>query len=81
MGTQERAFRLYYASMTDAELLHNAANRTSFVETAQRVLDDELDHRRLSLPVPGVPPVHHSALWNWSHHLAQRLHLSHHSAG
>ena len=81
MGTQERAFRLYYASMTDAELLHNAANRQSFVEMAQRVLDDELDHRHLSLPVPLVPAMQHSALWNWSHDLVQRLHLSHHSAG
>jgi hypothetical protein len=81
MGTQERAFRLYYASMTDAELLHTAANRKSFVAMAQRVLDDEMGRRQLSLPLPNAPPVHHSALWNWSHHLAERLHVSHHPAG
>jgi hypothetical protein len=81
MGSQERAFRLYYASMTDGELLQTAANRKSFVAIAQWVLGDELDRRHLSLPVPSTPPVHHSTLWNWSHHLAERLHLSHHPAG
>ena len=81
MGTQEHAFRLYYASMTDAELLQTAANRKSFVAMAQRVLSDELDRRHLSVPVAEVPPARHSALWIWGHHLAERLRLSHHPAG
>jgi len=81
MGTQERAFRLYYASMTDAELLQTADNRQSFVSLAQQVLGEELDRRHLSVPVPSAPPTRHSALWNWSHHLAERLHLAHHAAG
>jgi hypothetical protein len=81
VGTQEHAFRLYYASMTDAELLQTAANRKSFVTMAQRVLGDEMDRRHLSVPLPNTVPIRHSAFWNWTRHLAERLHLSHHPAG
>ena len=38
MRTQEQAFKAYYASMSDAELLAVANNRTSFIATAQKVL-------------------------------------------
>ena len=51
MTAQEQAFRAYYASMTDAELLKIAANKNSFIEVAQKVLADELMKRNL-----GVPP-------------------------
>ena len=50
MTTQEHAFRAYYASMTDAELLQTAANRTSFVDIAQRLLAEELTRRYLAIP-------------------------------
>jgi hypothetical protein len=49
MRTQEQAFKAYYASMSDAELLAVANNRTSFIPTAQKVLDEEL-HRRQVTP-------------------------------
>jgi hypothetical protein len=52
MTVQEQAFRAYYASMTDAELLRIAANRSSFVDIAQKVLADELKKRNLAVP-PG----------------------------
>ena len=49
MTTQEQAFTAYYASMTDAELLRTAANRASFVETAQRLLAQEMARRHLEV--------------------------------
>ena len=52
MTIQERAFRAYYASMTDAGLLRIAANRSSFVDIAQKVLTDELKKRNLTV-APG----------------------------
>jgi len=52
MTIQEQAFRAYYASMTDAGLLRIAANRSSFVDIAQRVLTDELKKRNLTV-APG----------------------------
>ena len=51
MGRQEQAFRAYYGSMTDAELLEVAANKTSFIGIAQKILADELDQRHLTSPV------------------------------
>ena len=51
MTTQEEAFREYYASMTDAELLRIAANKISFVDIAQKVLADELVKRNLIVPL------------------------------
>jgi len=38
MTIQEQAFRAYYASMTDEELLRTAANKSSFVDIAQKLL-------------------------------------------
>jgi hypothetical protein len=64
--------------MTDAELLKTAANRISFVVVAQRVLVEELHRRGLTSAPPSAPPMPHSAIWNWSHRLADRIH--HHSA-
>ena len=50
MTRQEQALSAYYASMTDAELLSIAANRTSFIEVAQQALDHELAKRNLTVP-------------------------------
>lgn len=50
MPIQEQAFRIYYASMTDAEVLAVAKNRKSFIPVAQNVLDEELKRRQLTLP-------------------------------
>lgn len=47
MTIQEQAFITYYASMTDAELLQVASNRTSLVEVAQKTLANELVKRNL----------------------------------
>ena len=49
MTTQEEAFTAYYKAMTDAELLRTAANKTSFVDVAQRLLTEELTRRHLEL--------------------------------
>jgi hypothetical protein len=68
MTTQEHAFRAYYASMSDSDLLQIAANRVSFIGTAQRVLADELDKRHLTPSEAPVRPVRHSAFWNWARH-------------
>jgi hypothetical protein len=57
MGVQEQAFRTYYASMSDAKLLETAAHRSSFIEAAQRVLDEEFSRRHLALP---AKPLEHS---------------------
>jgi hypothetical protein len=59
MTTQEQAFRAYYASMTDAELLGIAANKISFIDIAQKVLADELVKRNLTVPLgePSRPTV------------------------
>jgi len=79
--SQEHAFRAYYASMSDADLLQTAANRSSFIAIAQRILADELRKRELT-PLPGPAlPVRHSAFWTWADHLAKltsRLHRPRH---
>ena len=54
MTIQEQAFRAYYASMTDEELLRTAANKSSLVDIAQKLLADELVKRNLTVP-PGGP--------------------------
>lgn len=81
MRSPEQAFRAYYASMTDADLLQTAANQSSFIPIAQRILVDELGKRSLTpLPRP-APPVLHSALWVLRSHLAgftRRLYHPHH---
>ena len=51
MTIQEQAFITYYASMTDAELLQVASNKTSLIEVAQKTLDNELGKRNLVTPV------------------------------
>lgn len=80
MRSQEQAFRAYYASMTDAELLETAANRNSFIGVAQKILTQELDSRGLTPSPPLHLPERHSAFWNWGHHLVERFHHPHHSA-
>ncbi len=57
MRVQEQAFRAYYASMTDGELLKTAANRSSFVDLAQQILSEELTRRKLALPAEVPPPA------------------------
>ena len=51
MTIQEQAFITYYASMTDAELLQVASNKTSLIEVAQKTLANELVKRNLVIPV------------------------------
>jgi hypothetical protein len=51
MTIQQQAFITYYASMTDAELLQVASNKTSLIEVAQKTLDNELGKRNLVTPV------------------------------
>lgn len=55
MTIQEQAFITYYASMTDAELLQVAGNKTSLIEVAQKTLANELVKRNLATP-SAVPP-------------------------
>ena len=55
MTGQEQAFRGYYASMTDAELLRIAANKTSFIDVAQKTLADELMRRNLTVTLEALP--------------------------
>ncbi|PWU03068.1 MAG: hypothetical protein C5B51_19620 [Terriglobia bacterium] len=57
LRTQEQALRLYYASMGEAELLHAAQNRSSFIALAQRLLTEELERRHLT----SAPEVAHEA--------------------
>ena len=57
MTTQEEAFRAYYSSMTDAQLVKIAANRASFITTAQKILADEMAKRRLAVPPKPAPQV------------------------
>jgi hypothetical protein len=60
MTIQEQAFISYYGSMTDAELLQVAVNKTSLIEVAQKTLANELVKRNLMTPsaVPPGPTVH-----------------------
>ena len=55
MTGQEQAFRGYYASMTDAELLRIAANKRSFIDVAQKILVDELMRRNLTVTLEALP--------------------------
>ena len=59
MTIQQQAFITYYASMTDAELLQVASNKTSLIEVAQKTLDNELVKRNRVTPVavPVEEPV------------------------
>jgi hypothetical protein len=52
MTTQDGALKVYYAAMDDADLLKLAANRRSYIEAAQKMMDYELERRHLSPPRP-----------------------------
>jgi len=61
MRTQEQALRIYYAAMPDADLQSAAANRSSFLPLAQRLLTEELRKRHLEeapAAATGVPEHH-----------------------
>jgi len=59
MRNQEQTLRQYYASMSDADLVHTVENRCSFVATAQKLLDEEMVRRGLSAPEAPSPEPHH----------------------
>lgn len=50
MTTQEQAFRDYYGSMADAELLRTALHRKSYIGLAQRLMTEEIERRHLKMP-------------------------------
>ena len=77
MRSQEQAFRAYYSAMTDADLLQIAANESSFIAIAQRILEDELAKRHLA-PVRPAPPVRRSVFAAWGDHLAKWAGRPHH---
>ena len=68
MTTQQQAFKVYYSSLTDAELMKIAANRRSFLDVAQEALANELRGRNLAWSEPspsagsGTPPPHPNPL-------------------
>jgi len=45
---QQQAFKGYYSSLTDEELMKIAANKRSFLAVAQEALADELRGRNLT---------------------------------
>ena len=45
--TQEKALKVYYAAMPDEELENAAANKSSFLPLAQKLLSEELCRRHL----------------------------------
>ena len=63
MRSQQQAFRAYYASMTNSELLQTARNRSSFIDVAQKELGEELKKRNLSVSAGPVPAIQHSFVW------------------
>ena len=61
MTVQENALKEYYTSLTDAELLKLAENRSSFIQAAQQAMAQELHTRNLAphaVPGPPEPPPH-----------------------
>ena len=54
MTAQEQAFRTYYGSMSDAELLQTAAHRDCYIPIAQTLMAEEMSRRHLA--VSEVPP-------------------------
>ena len=66
--TQQQAFKAYYASLTEAELLKIAANKRSFLDVAQEALANELRGRNLAPSEPSLSadnrtaPPHPSSL-------------------
>ena len=68
--TQEQALKVYYAAMPDQELRDTAANQSSFLPVAQKLLTEELRRRHLvpqalSGPVPLLQ--HHGLLQDLRH--------------
>lgn len=57
MRTPEQAFKKYYASMSDADLLAIDQNRHSFIPVAQIALAAEMRRRRLAGPSAEQPPL------------------------
>jgi hypothetical protein len=49
---QQEAFKVYYSSLTDADLMKIAANRHSFLDVAQEALANELRGRNLAPSEP-----------------------------
>jgi len=78
MRSQEQAFRAYYASMTNGELLQIAANERSFIAVAQKILEGELAKRRLTPAAPPVPPRRHSVWGDWGSYRAKWARRLHH---
>jgi hypothetical protein len=78
MRSQEQAFRAYYASMTNSELLQTARNRSSFIDVAQKLLGEELKKRNLTVSPEPVPAIQHSFVWTWGDHLAKFAKRFHH---
>jgi hypothetical protein len=52
---QQQAFKVYYSSLTDAELMKIAANKRSFLDVAQEALANELRGRNLAPSEPAPP--------------------------
>jgi len=69
MRTQEEVFRAYYSAMTDGDLLKTAANRSSFIDIAQKFLAEELLKRGLEIPLDAPPKpaqtVHPPRRFGW----------------
>ena len=61
MRTAEQAFKAYYGSMTDSDLLAVARNRISFIPLAQAQLAEELQRRQLAVPSEAPPAISHPA--------------------
>jgi hypothetical protein len=59
--------------MTDAELLEVAANKTSFIGIAQKILADELEQRHLTAPVATRPSAPEKTALSLVADLAKRL--------
>jgi len=78
MRSQEQAFRVYYAAMSDAELLQIATHRNSYIPTAQRTLADEIEKRHLAPAEPAVSPGRRASLWNRASHLFRFPRRVHH---
>jgi hypothetical protein len=78
MRSQEQAFRAYYASMTNSELLQTARNRSSFIDVAQKLLGEELKKRNFTVSPGPVPAIQHSFVWTWGDQLAKFAKRFHH---
>ena len=50
MTAQEDAFRAYYGSMADAELLRTAVHKDSYIPLAQKLMAEEIARRNLTVP-------------------------------